>query len=60
MRAVIALNKIKLKNADYKQLADDFNIPQGRIRSVVKMMHPHVNTENVIFNTFTDFNFFLN
>lgn len=42
MRAVIALNRIKLDEADYKLLAKQLKIPQGRIRTVVKNMHPFV------------------
>lgn len=42
MLAVSALNKIKLEDADYTQLADDLNISLGRIKSVVKKMHPYV------------------
>lgn len=42
MLAVVALNKIKLDDADYKLIAEQLKISQGRIKTVVKKMHPRV------------------
>lgn len=42
MRAVNALNKIELDDADYRQLARDLKITRSRVKIVVEEMHPHV------------------
>lgn len=42
MRAVIALNKKKLNDADYRILAQQLKIPRSRIKKVVAVMHPYL------------------
>lgn len=42
MLAVYALSKIKVDDADYKILAQQLKISQGRIKAVVNKMLPYI------------------